>query len=109
NQENTEKLLSPDVKAEAVKPVKLAMPMSGDHQYLRLSILPELLRTLSYNHARNQPNAAYYEFGSVFISKEEVLTKQPDENAGLARELTVACVEHPSQQESKLVVYYVLK
>jgi len=109
NQENTEKLLSPDVKAEAVKPVKLAMPMSEDHQYLRLSILPELLRTLSYNHARNQPNAAYYEFGSVFISKEEVLTKQPDENARLAGALTGTWVEHPLQQENKQVDFYVVK
>jgi len=109
NQESTEKLLSPDVKAEAVKPVKLAMPMSEDHQYLRLSILPELLRTLSYNHARNQPNAAYYEFGSVFISKEEVLTMQPDENARLAGALTGAWVEHPWQQENKQVDFYVVK
>src|SRR5699024_6690269 len=46
------RLLSPDVTSETYSPVSLAMPLSEDHQYLRLSILPELVNRLSYNRAR---------------------------------------------------------
>src|SRR5699024_1403413 len=58
---NSKKLISPDIEEENITPVKLAMPMSEDHQFLRLSILPELLRTLAYNNARGQRNTGLYE------------------------------------------------
>lgn len=109
NQEKVKKLISPDVKTCTVNPVKLAMPMSVDHQFLRLSILPELLSTLAYNQARKQPNATYYELGSIFISEEEVITKQPKENLRLAGALTGDWVEHPWQQENMQVDFYVVK
>src|SRR5699024_10688343 len=61
NKEAVNKLRSPELVQDELKPVELAMPMSEDHKYLRLSILPELLKTLSYNRARNEVNFGYYE------------------------------------------------
>lgn len=110
NEENIEKLRSPDIAGrDTLKPVELSMPMSADHQFLRLSILPELLDVLRYNKARNQPNAAYYELGSIFISEQETLTEQPEENLRLSGALTGEWLSHPWQQENKQVDFFVVK
>src|SRR5699024_1105338 len=108
-QTDVHKLIGPDLQDEQLEPVKLSMPLSEDHQYLRLSILPELLRSLSYNRARAQTDLAYYEIGSVFLSKEQVLTKQPDEQLRLAGALTGQWMNHEWQQEIKQVDFYVVK
>ncbi|MFP7493362.1 phenylalanine--tRNA ligase subunit beta [Terribacillus saccharophilus] len=105
----TEMLVSPDVKAETVYPVALKMPMSEEHSHLRLSIIPELVDTLSYNVARKQENLGYFEFGRVFLSKEEQISEQPTETARLAGALTGAWMEQPWQQEKKAVDFYVAK
>ncbi|WP_047981647.1 phenylalanine--tRNA ligase subunit beta [Ornithinibacillus contaminans] len=103
------KLISPEIKELHPEPISLAMPMSEEHKYLRLSILPELLKTISYNIARNQVNLAYYELGSIFVTDEKVVTKQPDEQLRLAGVLTGKWLEHLWQQESKKVDFYVVK
>ncbi|GAA0288587.1 phenylalanyl-tRNA synthetase beta chain [Gracilibacillus halotolerans] len=105
----SEQLISPDVKNVAVSKVKLAMPMSEDHGVLRLSLLPEMLDSASYNIARKQTNIAMYEIGSVFISNEEKVTKQPKENLRLSGVLTGEWVTHPWQQEKKKVDFFVVK
>ncbi|SET43906.1 phenylalanyl-tRNA synthetase beta subunit [Oceanobacillus limi] len=102
-------LVSPEVKEMEPQPVELAMPMSEDHKYLRLSILPELLQSVAYNRARNQSDVAYYEIGSVFLTKEKELTTQPNEQLRLAGALTGKWLEHPWQQEVKPVDFYVIK
>ncbi|MFS0673005.1 phenylalanine--tRNA ligase subunit beta [Ornithinibacillus sp. 179-J 7C1 HS] len=104
-----QKLISPEIKALNPEPISLAMPMSEEHKYLRLSVLPELLKTISYNLARNQANLAYYEIGSIFITSEKELTKQPDEQLRLSGVLTGKWLEHLWQQESKKVDFYVVK
>lgn len=109
NQHYISTLISPEMKAKDPKPVELAMPMSEDHKYLRLSILPELLSTLAYNQARNQTDLNYYELGSIFISNEKEVTEQPGEHLRLAGALTGKWLEHPWQQEKKEVDYYVVK
>src|SRR5699024_9023648 len=76
NKEYITKLISPELNQQNLNPVELAMPMSEDHKYLRLSILPELLQTLSYNRARSEANIAYYEMGSVFLTDEQPLSNQ---------------------------------
>ena len=103
------KLISPEISDQTIVPVQLAMPMSEDHKYLRLSILPELLESLAYNHARNQYDLAYYELGNIFISDEDTLTKQPTEQRRLAGALTGNWIEHPWQQEKKQVDFYLVK
>src|SRR5699024_7742717 len=94
---------SPDVRALDLHPVQLNMPISEDHKYLRLSLLPELLNILNYNGARNVKNLAVYEIGSVFLSEEERVTKQPNEQLRLSAAVT------GMWQENKKVDFFVLK
>lgn len=109
NEKNSTRLISPEIAARNPKAISLAMPMTEDHQYLRISLLPELLKSLSYNYARNQYDLAYYELGDIFISSEEKLTKQPDEETRLAGALTGKWVDHPWQGETINVDFYVVK
>jgi len=102
-------LVSPEIIDEQPAPVKLSMPMSEDHQYLRTSIFPELLRTLGYNLARSERDIAYYEMGSIFVTSEKELTKQPKEKLRLSGALTGMWLEHNLQQEKKPVDFYVVK
>ncbi|MFD1018977.1 phenylalanine--tRNA ligase subunit beta [Thalassobacillus hwangdonensis] len=103
------RLVSPEVKAHAASAVKLAMPMSEEHSHLRLSILPELLKSLSYNLARKQTDIGYYEAGSVFISEEESVTKQPYEQLRLSGAITGDWHVHPWQQEKKAADFFIAK
>ncbi|AOZ92088.1 phenylalanine--tRNA ligase subunit beta [Paenibacillus crassostreae] len=60
-------------------PVKLSMPMSEERSVLRTSIIPQLLDAATYNVNRKHPDLALFEIGSIFLSKEKVLTTQPKE------------------------------
>lgn len=109
SQETKDQLISPEVSEANYMPIQLALPMSEDHKYLRLSLLPEILRVLAYNKARNQLDLGYYEIGKTFLTQETVLTKQPDERLRLAGALTGNWLHHPWQQEKKQVDFYVVK
>ncbi|WP_208592297.1 phenylalanine--tRNA ligase subunit beta [Gracilibacillus suaedae] len=109
SKERATELVSPEVAEAMVSSVSLAMPMSEEHSTLRLSILPEMLSSVAYNLARKQVNVAYYELGSIFISKEEKVTRQPDEKVRLAGALTGEWLTHPWQQEKKTVDFFVVK
>ncbi|WP_173915888.1 phenylalanine--tRNA ligase subunit beta [Halobacillus sp. Marseille-Q1614] len=102
-------LVSKEVEEQAKSPVQLAMPMSEDHSHLRLSLLPEILNSAAYNVARKQADIAYYEIGTVFISEEEQVTKQPQEVLRAAGVLTGEWMSHPWQQEKKAVDFFVVK
>ncbi|CQR48081.1 Phenylalanine--tRNA ligase beta subunit [Paraliobacillus sp. PM-2] len=102
-------LVSPEIKEQAVTPIRLAMPMSEEHSTLRLSILPEMLDSLAYNVARKQSNLGYYEVGTIFISEEEKVTKQPKEQLRAAAAITGEWLTHPWQQEKKVVDFFLLK
>lgn len=103
------KLISADVQKENPNPVKLALPMTEDHKYLRLSQLPEMLRAATYNEARNNYNLALFELGSVFISEEEQLTKQPHEQLRLSGVIAGIWEESRWQQDIKQADFYVAK
>lgn len=109
NKDYVASFISPEISKENVVPVKLAMPMSEDHSHLRLSSVPELLDTVSYNRARNQTDIAYYELGSVFISEETTVKSQPTEQLRLAGAIAGLWHEHQWQQEKKAVDFYVVK
>ncbi|UOQ46197.1 phenylalanine--tRNA ligase subunit beta [Halobacillus salinarum] len=109
NNQKAGMLVSPEVSSRAEKAVQLAMPMSEDHSHLRLSLLPELLVSLSYNVARKQQNIGYYELGKVFISEEETITKQPAEVLRASGAITGDWLSHLWQQEKKEVDFYVVK
>ncbi|WP_226583575.1 phenylalanine--tRNA ligase subunit beta [Halobacillus litoralis] len=109
HKDKTALLVSPEVQEQAVSPVGLAMPMSEDHAYLRLSMLPELLESLSYNVARKQEDLAYYEVGTVFISEEQEVTKQPEEVLRASGAMTGKWTNHLWQQDKKAVDFFVVK
>lgn len=109
NKKQTETLLSPEVRATEYIPVPLAMPLSEDHHYLRLSQLPELLNRLTHNVARKQADVALYEAGSIFLNKEKDIHTQPEEQARVSGALTGMWVNHKWQSEQKLVDFYLVK
>ncbi len=108
DKERVNELISPEL-SDNLKPIQLAMPMSEDHQYLRLSLLPELLNRLTYNVARKQANIALYEVGSIFLSEQEKVSDQPKEHLRLAGAVTGTWVDNKWQQEVKPVDFYVVK
>jgi phenylalanyl-tRNA synthetase beta chain len=59
--------------------VALSMPMSVERSVLRTSLIPHLIDTAVYNRNRNVDDVAVFEIGSVFLTEEERLTKQPEE------------------------------
>ena len=109
NKKDIEKLISPEIQTQSPIPVALAKPMSEDHKYLRLSLLPDLIRSLTYNLARNQSDVAYYEIGSIFVSQEEKITKQPDEILRAAGAVTGNWIDNAWQGEVRPVDFYVVK
>src|SRR5690625_2354423 len=93
NKKDATSFISPELP-DNLEPVALSMPMSEDHQYLRLSLVPELLQRLTYNVARKQADVALYELGSVFLSEEKQITKQPKEHTRLTGAITGTWVDH---------------
>jgi len=92
---------------EKREPIKLAMPMSEERSKLRLSIIPQLLESVSYNLARQHDSIALYEIGSVFLSNGGDV--QPDEREHIAGAITGLWVENEWQGEKKPVDFYVAK
>lgn len=88
-------------------PIRLAMPMSEERSYLRLSIVPQLLEVVSYNNARKNESIALYEIGSVFLKTTD--NEQPEEHEHLAGAITGLWLNHPWQGEKKPVDFYVAK
>src|SRR5699024_7148132 len=100
--------VSPE-QSDKLVPVALKMPMTEDHRFLRMSLVPELLARLTYNVARKEQNVALYDMASVFLSEETDLTEQPKEQSRLAGALTGDWLSHAWQGEVKPVDFYVAK
>ena len=73
---------------EGEVPVELLNPMSGEHALLRHSLLPGLLRAVSYNQRRGVPDVHLYEIGSTFRTAPG--RKQPKERVMVAGVLSGA-------------------
>src|SRR5699024_6252168 len=63
----------------------------------------------AYNIARKQTNLAYYEVGTILVTDEEKITKQPNERLRLSGAITGHWMNHEWQQEKKNVDFYVIK
>src|SRR5699024_5022720 len=109
NKSFVSRLISPEIQAKQPEPAHIAMPMTEDHYYLRLSLLPEMLKSLAYNFARKQTDLAFFELGTIFVTDEKPLTKQPEEKERLAGALSGHWLDHEWQQEKKIVDFYVMK
>ncbi|KAB7705999.1 phenylalanine--tRNA ligase subunit beta [Bacillus aerolatus] len=87
--------------------IKLAMPMSEERAFLRLSIVPQLLEAVAYNNARQIDSLALYEVGDVFL--KETGAELPAEEEHLAGAITGLWEENPWQGEKKAVDFFVAK
>lgn len=56
---------------ESGKTVKLLSPLSEDRKYIRTSLMPSLLETLSYNVGHYNSNVNIYEISSVYFDDHE--------------------------------------
>ena len=55
---------------EAGGAVEVKNPLSSDYQYMRQSLLPGLLKTLSYNLNRGRESVVIFESGTVYFKKD---------------------------------------
>ncbi|OIJ10991.1 phenylalanine--tRNA ligase subunit beta [Anaerobacillus arseniciselenatis] len=94
---------------ENVTPIRLAMPMSEDRSTLRTSLIPHVLDVVQYNHNRKIEDIAIYEVGSIFLTEETEITKQPTEKEILAGAFTGTWQSHLWQGEKKKVDFFVAK
>ncbi|OZI11766.1 phenylalanine--tRNA ligase subunit beta [Bacillaceae bacterium SAS-127] len=92
---------------ETREPVALAMPMSEERAFLRLSLVPQLLEVVAYNNARQIDSLALYEVGSVFL--KEVEGELPVEREHVAGIVTGLWEENAWQGEKKAVDFFVAK
>ncbi|WP_332689697.1 phenylalanine--tRNA ligase subunit beta [Halalkalibacter lacteus] len=90
-------------------PIRLAMPMSEDRSTMRTSLIPHLFDVLSYNINRKNQEVHVFEIGSIFLTDEDSLTKQPTEKEMVTGALTGLWHEHSWQGEKKSVDFYVVK
>ncbi|MBD2848452.1 phenylalanine--tRNA ligase subunit beta [Paenibacillus sp. IB182496] len=81
--------LLPELAGDAT-PVRLAMPMSEERSVLRTGLVPGLLELAVYNRNRSAERVAVFEIGSVYLTDEATLTRQPQEKPRLAGLLTGA-------------------
>ncbi len=100
--------LFPAISGNAV-PVRLSMPMSEDRSVLRTSIVPNLLDIAAYNRNRKTENIAIFEVGSVFLTDEAELTRQPHERQKLAALLTGSRLRPQWNVKSEAVDFYDIK
>ena len=77
-----EKLRMDAEKLGLGQPVELINPMSVDQSVMRQSIIPGLLRSVSYNQTRGVKNVQLYEMGVVFAAAEG--RKKPKERTKVA-------------------------
>ncbi|EKZ3923645.1 phenylalanine--tRNA ligase subunit beta [Listeria monocytogenes] len=89
------------------KTVALSMPMSEEHSHLRTSIVPQLIRSASYNIARKNMDVALYEMGTVFYATEG--DNLPIEQEHLAGLITGNWHTVDWQKTPKPVDFFVLK
>lgn len=73
--------------------VEVLNPMSSEQSVLRRSLLPGLLRSVSYNQRRGVPDVHLYEIGSTFVTAAG--RKQPKQKTVVAAVLAGAW--HPSE------------
>lgn len=100
--------LLPELTGKPI-PVRLAMPMSEDRSVLRTSLLANLLDIAGYNRNRKTDNVAIFELGSVFLTDEAELTRQPQERQKLAALLTGSRTRAQWNVKPEAVDFYDMK
>ncbi len=69
--------------AKAASPLRLANPMSTEHDHLRPTLLASLLGTLSYNEGYNEGPFRFFEQSRVFLPRPNELPEEREVAAGV--------------------------
>ena len=70
--------LSPELRLKGAVPVKVANPMSRDHEYLRTSLRTGLLSVLARNQKYEENGIRLFEIGKVFLPQEKDLPQEKE-------------------------------
>src|SRR5690625_168581 len=100
-------MMSPEYDPHKLEPVLLTMPLTEDHEYMRLSLLPHLLESIAYNRARRELNVGFFYIGSICVREEKNI--QPDEKMRLSIAISGKWLEHEWQNEAKEIDFFVMK
>ncbi len=66
---------------EGVKPIKILNPISEDLAVMRTSLLPSIIKAVAGNVTRKNFDGRLFEFAKIYLAKEGVLSKLPEEKA----------------------------
>lgn len=92
---------------EDSKPIKLAMPLSEEREYLRTTLLPNLLDVAQYNTNRRISDIRIFEMGVAFITSEQNLIELPEEKLVLSGLLTGSLPKNWQNKDLSIDFYYV--
>jgi phenylalanyl-tRNA synthetase beta chain len=80
--ESIQRVVSPEALA-ASPPLRVANPMSSEHECLRPTLRASLLRTLAANQRQREGPLALYEVARVYLSQGQDLPREPEHAAGV--------------------------
>jgi phenylalanyl-tRNA synthetase beta chain len=80
--EDIERVVSPEALA-ANPPLRMANPMSAEHEWLRPTLRASLLRTLAANQRQREGPLALYEVARVYLSRGLDLPTEPEHATGI--------------------------
>ena len=78
-----EDLVKVNYDLESATPLRVANPMSAEHDHLRPTLLASLLGTLSYNEGHNEGPFRFFEQGRVFLPLPDRLPDEREVAAGV--------------------------
>ena len=78
-----EDLVKVNYDLESATPLRVANPMSTEHDHLRPTLLASLLGTLSYNEGHNEGPFRFFEQGRVFLPLPDRLPDEREVAAGV--------------------------
>ena len=78
-----EDLVKVNYDLESATPLRVANPMSTEHDHLRPTLLASLLGTLSYNEGHNEGPFRFFEQGRVFLPRPDRLPDEREVAAGV--------------------------
>jgi phenylalanyl-tRNA synthetase beta chain len=80
--EAMQRVVPPDVLA-ASPPLRMANPLSSEHEWLRPTLRASLLRTLAGNQRQHEGPLALYEVARVYLSRAQDLPQEPEHAVGV--------------------------
>jgi len=87
-------LITPDIR-----PVKIQNPLNPETEYLRTSLIPNLLDSIQWNLNRSATHLKLFEIGNIFQAKDELL---PDEKCILTGAISGSFRSKPFWAENNL-------